>query len=287
MAQRLMIARALMHEPELLFLDEPATGLDPQSRLFVHERIAALDARSVTIVITTHDMHEAEKLCERIAIMDHGRIIAVDRTDELRKLVPAGTALELEVAFRGSADGALDGLLDALGRLPGVERVERVAPAQRSFGPPPGLPPQALAFMSAGPPPGVPAGPPRVRVYGGGGTELVPAALAAAADAGLAAGLALRPGTPLDAVLPWLDRVDLVLPMTVEPGFGGQRFLADQLPKIRAARQAIDAAGRPVALQVDGEYLGRVERSSIGFEPDAVRVLVPPARTPARRAASL
>jgi ribulose-phosphate 3-epimerase len=78
------------------------------------------------------------------------------------------------------------------------------------------------------------------------------AALAAAADAGIAAGLALKPGTPLAAVLPWLDRIDLVLPMTVEPGFGGQSFMADQLPKIRAAREAIDAGGRPVALQVDG-----------------------------------
>jgi ribulose-phosphate 3-epimerase len=77
-------------------------------------------------------------------------------------------------------------------------------------------------------------------------------ALAAVADHGIRAGLALRPRTPLDAVLPWLDRLDLVLPMTVEPGFGGQAFMADQLPKIAAARRAIDATGRPVALEVDG-----------------------------------
>jgi ribulose-phosphate 3-epimerase len=77
-------------------------------------------------------------------------------------------------------------------------------------------------------------------------------ALTAAADAGMAAGLALRPRTPLEAVLPWLDRLDLVLPMTVEPGFGGQSFMADQLPKIRAARAAIDASGRDIALEVDG-----------------------------------
>jgi ribulose-phosphate 3-epimerase len=78
------------------------------------------------------------------------------------------------------------------------------------------------------------------------------AALDAAADAGIAAGLALRPSTPLDAALPYLDRVELLLPMTVQPGFGGQAFMADQLPKIAAARAAIDAAGRTVALQVDG-----------------------------------
>jgi ribulose-phosphate 3-epimerase len=77
-------------------------------------------------------------------------------------------------------------------------------------------------------------------------------ALSAAADAGMAAGLALRPPTPLEVVLPWLDRLDLILPMTVEPGFGGQSFMADQLPKIRAARAAIDALGRPIALEVDG-----------------------------------
>ncbi len=77
-------------------------------------------------------------------------------------------------------------------------------------------------------------------------------ALAAAADHGLAAGLALRPGTPLEAVLPHLDTVDLVLPMTVEPGFGGQAFRVEVLPKIAAARAAIDRSGRDIALEVDG-----------------------------------
>ena len=77
-------------------------------------------------------------------------------------------------------------------------------------------------------------------------------ALAAAAGHGLDAGLALKPGTPLDTVLPYLDDLDLVLPMTVEPGFGGQAFDHRALPKIAAARRAIDEAGRAVALQVDG-----------------------------------
>ncbi|HEX6676405.1 MAG TPA: ribulose-phosphate 3-epimerase [Actinomycetes bacterium] len=78
------------------------------------------------------------------------------------------------------------------------------------------------------------------------------AALAASADLGMAAGLALRPGTPLEAVLPFVDRLDLLLPMTVEPGFGGQAFRDDVLPKVAAARRAIDATGRTVALEVDG-----------------------------------
>jgi ribulose-phosphate 3-epimerase len=77
-------------------------------------------------------------------------------------------------------------------------------------------------------------------------------ALRAAAGHGMDVGLAVKPGTPLDAVLPHLDRIDLVLPMTVEPGFGGQAFDAGVLPKIAAARQAVRASGRPVAVQVDG-----------------------------------
>jgi ribulose-phosphate 3-epimerase len=77
-------------------------------------------------------------------------------------------------------------------------------------------------------------------------------AVRAAADLGMAPGLALRPGTPLEAVLPHLDAVDLVLPMTVEPGFGGQAFEDGVLPKIATARDAIGHTGRPVALQVDG-----------------------------------
>jgi ribulose-phosphate 3-epimerase len=77
-------------------------------------------------------------------------------------------------------------------------------------------------------------------------------ALRAAAGHGMGVGLAVKPGTPLDAVLPHLDRLDLVLPMTVEPGFGGQEFDAGVLPKIAAARQAVQASGRPIAVQVDG-----------------------------------
>jgi len=77
-------------------------------------------------------------------------------------------------------------------------------------------------------------------------------ALQAAAGRGMSAGLALRPGTALDSVLPWLDLLDLVMPMTVEPGFGGQELRHDVLPKVAAARDAIDASGRSIALQVDG-----------------------------------
>ncbi|MBV8931315.1 MAG: ABC transporter ATP-binding protein, partial [Kutzneria sp.] len=73
-AQRVMIARALMHQPKVMFLDEPSTGLDPQARLFVHDRVAQLRDDGVTVVLTTHDMDEATKLCDRVGIVDHGKL---------------------------------------------------------------------------------------------------------------------------------------------------------------------------------------------------------------------
>ncbi len=95
MAQRLMIARALMHEPHLLILDEPTTGLDPQSRLFLWDTIAGLRAAGTTLILTTHDMVEADRLCDRIAVIDHGRVIALDSPRGLRRLLPAEHGLEL------------------------------------------------------------------------------------------------------------------------------------------------------------------------------------------------
>ena len=98
MAQRLMIARALMHEPRLLVLDEPTVGLDPQSRLFLWAMMTDLRARGVTLMLTTHDMVEADRLCDRIAIVDHGRIIALDTPRGLRRLLPAQEGLEVTLA---------------------------------------------------------------------------------------------------------------------------------------------------------------------------------------------
>jgi ABC-2 type transport system ATP-binding protein len=102
MAQRLMIARALMHEPRLLILDEPTTGLDPQSRLFLWDQMEQLRSRGVTLILTTHDMVEADRLCDRIAIVDHGKIIALDTPRGLRRLLPAEAGLEL--ALEGGED---------------------------------------------------------------------------------------------------------------------------------------------------------------------------------------
>ncbi len=122
MAQRLMIARALMHDPDVLFLDEPTNNLDPQSRLFLWERIRELNARGLTILLTTHDMDEADKLCHRIAIMDHGKILVNDTAAELKKLIPGGTVLEIRAC---AVDAAAERLPAALTALPGVTKVDR------------------------------------------------------------------------------------------------------------------------------------------------------------------
>lgn len=95
MAQRLLIARALMHRPSVLFLDEPTTGLDPQSRLFLWDRVVELRDAGTTVLLTTHDMSEADQLCHRIAIVDHGEVIALDTPSGLRRLLPGGNGIEL------------------------------------------------------------------------------------------------------------------------------------------------------------------------------------------------
>ena len=119
MAQRLMIARALMHEPDVLFLDEPTNNLDPQSRLFLWERIREMNARGLTILLTTHDMEEADKLCQRIAVMDHGKILVNETPDELKRMIPGGTALEVQAYAAGAENGsASERITQALGAIP-------------------------------------------------------------------------------------------------------------------------------------------------------------------------
>jgi ABC-2 type transport system ATP-binding protein len=121
-AQRVMIARALMHRPQVLFLDEPATGLDPQARLFIHERVAELSSRGVTTVLTTHDMDEAAKLCDRVGIVDRGKLLALDTPEALMKSLSA-TAVGLTVQPARAGD---EEVVRLLGKLPAVDRVEVV-----------------------------------------------------------------------------------------------------------------------------------------------------------------
>ena len=120
-AQRVMIARALMHRPEVLFLDEPSTGLDPQARLFVHDQIAGLRAEGITVVLTTHDMDEAHKLSDRVGIVDHGTLLALDTPDALVRGLPGGATVEV-VAVPGT--GGAETLRTALSGVDGVARVE-------------------------------------------------------------------------------------------------------------------------------------------------------------------
>ncbi len=123
MAQRLMIARALMHEPDVLFLDEPTNNLDPQSRLFLWERIRELNEKGLTILLTTHDMDEADKLCGRIAVMDHGKILVDNTPEELKKLIPGGTALEVRASAPPDVCPAITAALNA---IPGVTKVDQI-----------------------------------------------------------------------------------------------------------------------------------------------------------------
>jgi ABC-2 type transport system ATP-binding protein len=125
-SQRLMIARALMHEPTVLFLDEPTTGLDPQARLFVWDQVRQMRDRGVTVVITTHDMDEAAVLADRVGIIDHGRLLALDTPNALTALVPGESMLEINVMPGDDRDLDAVGLESSLAALPGVERVEQV-----------------------------------------------------------------------------------------------------------------------------------------------------------------
>src|SRR5467141_5462118 len=117
MMQRLSIARAMMHDPQVLFLDEPSAGLDPQTRLLLWEIVREYNQSGKTILLTTHNMEEADALCKRLAIIDHGRVIALGTPQELKASVPGGYLLRLRFG-RHSPD-----LLQRLQGLAGVREV--------------------------------------------------------------------------------------------------------------------------------------------------------------------
>lgn len=112
MAQRLMVARAVMHRPSILFLDEPTAGLDPQSRIALWEILGELHGEGQTILLTTHYMEEADQLCSRLAIIDHGRMLALDTPDQLKRSVGADTIITIST---GGSSGGGDADLDAFG----------------------------------------------------------------------------------------------------------------------------------------------------------------------------
>jgi ABC-2 type transport system ATP-binding protein len=97
MKQRLSVAAGLLHEPEILFMDEPTTGLDPQSRIALRDLTTRLNKSGITVVYTTHDMEEADKLCDRVAIMDHGKVITEGSPEQLKDKYGSGHKIRLEL----------------------------------------------------------------------------------------------------------------------------------------------------------------------------------------------
>ncbi len=109
MKRRLNLAAALLHDPQTLVLDEPTVGVDPQSRNAIFEDLEALKARGKSLIYTTHYMEEAERLCDRVVVIDRGRVVAFDTLRGLYKLLPATNRVEVELV-----ESAADGWLDAL-----------------------------------------------------------------------------------------------------------------------------------------------------------------------------
>jgi ABC-2 type transport system ATP-binding protein len=123
MKRRLNIAAALLHDPELILLDEPTVGIDPQSRNAIFENLEELKRRGKTLIYTTHYMEEAERLCDHVVIIDHGKVIADDTVRGLYRLLPASRGVVLEV------DGPPppEDLMATLALLPGISTVEYTA----------------------------------------------------------------------------------------------------------------------------------------------------------------
>jgi ABC-2 type transport system ATP-binding protein len=137
MAQRLMVARAVMHRPSILFLDEPTAGLDPQSRIALWEILGELHVDGQTILLTTHYMEEADQLCDRVAIIDQGRVVALDTPAGLKRSVGADTTIKvstdgdaeaLAALLRKQIKGATEATVIDGSVLLGVQGAARVVP---------------------------------------------------------------------------------------------------------------------------------------------------------------
>jgi ABC-2 type transport system ATP-binding protein len=122
LAQRLQIARAIAHYPKVLFLDEPSAGLDPQSRIAMWEAVQGLRQQGITVVLTTHYMEEADELCDRLAIIDHGKILIEDTPAALKASIGGDKIYDLRMADTH----AMDTLAEQLRATPGVTHVEEI-----------------------------------------------------------------------------------------------------------------------------------------------------------------
>jgi ABC-2 type transport system ATP-binding protein len=123
LAQRLQIARAIAHRPKVLFLDEPSAGLDPQSRIAMWAAVRGLRAEGITVVLTTHYMEEADELCDRLAIIDHGKILVEDTPSALKASVGGDKIYELHLSSN-SANVPLQHRLEQMSGVTGVEPIE-------------------------------------------------------------------------------------------------------------------------------------------------------------------
>jgi ABC-2 type transport system ATP-binding protein len=129
-AKRLLIARALVHKPDVLFLDEPTAGLDPQTRVNLWDMLRELHAEGQTILLTTHYMEEAEALCDRVAVVDHGEVLAAGTVDELKE--GAGSDTVITVRYESPVPDGLAARAGLDGR-PGISRVETDGDQVRVF----------------------------------------------------------------------------------------------------------------------------------------------------------
>ncbi len=124
MRQRLVLARALLPEPALLLLDEPTVGLDPQAARDLRERVLQLRDEGRTVLITTHYMEEADQLCDRIAIVDHGRVVALDTPDRLKRSLSGTEVVRMEIGAPQAREAGLLGRLEGRGTVTRRERVD-------------------------------------------------------------------------------------------------------------------------------------------------------------------
>ena len=129
LAQRVQIARAIAHRPKVLFLDEPSAGLDPQSRIAMWEAVRGLRQEGITVVLTTHYMEEADELCDRVAIIDHGKILVEDTPAALKASIGAQRVYMLDLHQREG----IPTLVATLKALPGVTAVEATEKGARIF----------------------------------------------------------------------------------------------------------------------------------------------------------
>jgi len=129
LAQRVQIARAIAHRPKVLFLDEPSAGLDPQSRIAMWDAVRGLRQEGITVVLTTHYMEEADELCDRVAIIDHGKILVEDTPAALKASIGAQRVYQLDLKDRSNCAG----VVETLKQLGGVSEVETTDKGVRIF----------------------------------------------------------------------------------------------------------------------------------------------------------